>query len=127
MFKMGNMYFCKYCQNIMLVSTDNEILIWHCSIDCQNGDNNKDENINNDQQVDDSLIVLSESNEEEVHDNQINNFDDNFTSYDPTLLRCKVHCKNCNDEVEAIVFKENVAKNNCYFKCINCKNTITPI
>jgi len=114
MFNKGNVNFCSNCHNLMIASSDDSKLKWECSIECSNEDDN----------IIDVPIVLLESSNIDGTDTQTNQYDANFTTDDPTLLRCSTLCKNCNQTVEALIFKENVATNNSSFICTICKSEI---
>lgn len=111
--KTGKMHFCPNCQNIMdAVVQPNNKLRWECSINCPSSGDRQEEP--------EQLIVLSETIDDgvNVHLNPYNQ----FTIYDPALLRCKKDepCPGCGKKTEMIIFKQNVATANSYFICTEC-------
>ena len=123
----GNLKFCQYCHNIMNALSEKNGLIWNCSIECQQSV----ENPNN--TIEQKLVILSRTDDDDmnIHLNPHNQ----YTIYDPTLLRCRRECKNKqyhpkdskgdypDGTSEMIIFKQNIATANSYYICTVCQAT----
>lgn len=120
--KTGNLKFCQYCNNLMNALSENNQLIWKCSIECQQSIDKLSEF------VESGLVVLSRTDDDDmnIHLNPHNQ----YTIHDPTLLRCRRVCinadkhsdKNYSDGTsEMIIFKQNIATSNSYYICTICQ------
>ena len=110
--KEGNLYFCVYCRNIMEVISSENSLEWKCSIGCENSLQTGNAISNSD-----DLIILSETVDNTRHSDLGPNEN---TIHDPTLIRCKRECSQCNDTTEMIIYKQNLSDANSFMICTQC-------
>lgn len=137
----GNLKFCSNCRNIMDAVSMNNQLKWKCSIEClallEDGDKDHEEESEEEEEKEEEekkeegLIILSQTTDDGVNI-QLNPIND-FTIYDPTLLRCNKVCPhkdelsheaNPNAKSEMIIFKQNIATSDSYFICTVCGKKI---
>lgn len=125
----GNLRFCNGCQNLMIAKSQDNLLIWECSIECSYsqtpGANQQLADTNG------SVIVLSQTTDSDFTHGQ--NPRNDFTRYDPTLLRTLKVCPNKDLPVhrtdpdvysEMVVFKQNLVTADSYYICTVCDKRV---
>ena len=126
--RVGNLRFCNGCQNLMYARAENDLLTWICSIECPFSLATEATPLMEGER----LVVLSQTTDSDFTHNQ--NPHNQFTKFDPTLLRTSFVCPNKTDpthsdspekETEMIIFKQNIVTANSYYICTRCNRNIS--
>ena len=129
--RIGNLRFCQGCRNLMYARAAGDRLSWKCSIDCAfNQEINAQRK--DDATISDRLVVLSQTTDNDFSHSQ--NPHNEFTRYDPSLLRTMKVCPNKmapehqadpDRPSEMIIFKQNLVTANSYYICTVCNHNIS--
>ena len=133
--KIGNLRFCRGCKNLMIVQSDDNSLIWKCSIECpynQQVQTVLPESTGQPANLSKSrLVILAQVADTDFNSDQ--NIQNQFTPLDPTLLRTKLICPNVTNpkhvefptqRSEMIIFKQNLVTAKSYYICTVCHQNI---
>ena len=121
--KEGNLYFCKFCKNVMMSRSVKDVLRWNCSIACASSKDYEEKSsditvINDESHTDEPVLLSMTSVKSNIQDYPL---DDNVV-YNPTLLRIHKECAICKTEREMIIFRKNEITSENILICSVCKS-----
>jgi len=131
-FRVGNLRFCQGCRNLMYARAETDNLVWQCSIECPYSLHTSDMSDVMETESGSRVVVLSQTTDSDFTHSQ--NPHNDFTKYDPTLLRTNRVCPNIEapehsrsptEPSEMIIFKQNVVTANSYYICTRCGKSIS--